>query len=134
MREGGKVRRFCLREDNCGDVVVAELVISEVRRAKETVGKPSSSSDGNGGQQPLAGNVTDRADGGNVGVLVLVDDDVASGGCLDTDFSQAKVLGVGLTANCPQENVGFDGLARVCVNGQFSVLTLLNLCDLGFAM
>jgi len=48
-----------LREDDGGDVFVAELVILEFGRAIQTVGEPSSGSDGDRGQEPLAGNVSD---------------------------------------------------------------------------
>jgi len=52
-------RDFNLREDDGGDVFVAELVILEFGRAIQAVGEPSSSGDGDGGQEPLAGNVSD---------------------------------------------------------------------------
>ena len=91
-----------LREDDGGDVVVAELVILEFGRAKQAVCEPSSGSDGYRGQEPLAGDVSDRGDTGNVGVLVLVDDDVALGGGLDAKVLQTEVFSVGLTSNRPE--------------------------------
>jgi len=109
-----------LREDDGGDVFVVELVILEFRRTKESVGKPSPGGDGDGGQKPLAGNVPDGRDAWNVGVLILVDDDVTLGSGLDTDIIQTEVLGIGLTTDCPQENVGVDLVAPVGVNGQIS--------------
>lgn len=74
------------REDNSGDVFVDEFVILKFWRTKETVGKPSSSSNGDGGQEPFAGNVSDRCDARNVGGLVLVDVDVTLVSCLYTNF------------------------------------------------
>ena len=74
-----------LREDDGSDVFVAELVVLELRRSKQTVGEPSSSSNGDRGQEPLAGNISDRSYTGNVGVLEFVNDDVAFGGSLDAD-------------------------------------------------
>jgi len=115
-------------EDNGGDVFVAELVILEFRRTKETIGKPSSSSDGDRGQEPLAGHVSDGRDTRNVGVLVLVDDNVALGGGLDAESFQTEVFSIGLAANCPQENIGLDLVALVGVDGQVSWFTL-DLCD-----
>lgn len=64
---------------------------------------------------------------------MVVDDDVALGGGLDTDLFQSEVLGVGLTADCPQENVGLDGTVLVGVNGQIAVFAL-NFSDLGLTM
>jgi len=118
-----------VREDDRGDVFVVEFVVLEFRRTEETVGKPSASSDGDGGQEPFAGDVSNRSDTGNVGVLVVVNDDIALGGGLDTKGLQTEGFGVGLTANCPQENVGFDLVALVSVDGQIACLTL-NLGDL----
>jgi len=119
-------------EDDGSDIVVAELVILEFGRAKQTVGKPSSSSDGDGGQEPLAGNVSDRRYTGNAGVLVLVDDDVALLGGLDANIFQTEVLGIGLATDCPQEEVGLDLVALVGVDGQIPRFTL-NLGDLGLS-
>ena len=124
---GHRVGEINSREDDGSNVFVAELVIPEFRGAKETVGEPSSSSNGDGGQEPLAGNVSNGADTRNVGVLVLVDDNVAFGSGLDTKSFQTEVLGVGLATNCPQENIGLDLVARVGVDGQIAWLTF----DLG---
>ena len=98
---GNQDGRIDLRKDNGSDVFVAELVIAEFRRTKETVGKSSSSSDGDRGQEPLAGDVSDGTNPGNVGVLVLIDDNVTLRGGLDTKALQTEVLGIGLTADCP---------------------------------
>jgi len=116
-----------LREDNGGDVFVVELVVLEFRRTKETIGKPSAGSDGDGGQEPLASNVSDGGDTWDVGVLVLVDSNVTPGSGLDADGLQTEVLGIGMTTNRPQEDVGIDLVAPVGVDGQIAWLTL----DLG---
>ena len=102
----------------------------ELGRAKETVGKPSSGGDGDGSQEPFPGNVTDGRDSGNVRVLVLVDDDVPFGGGLDADGFQPEPFCVGVTADGPQENVGLNAFAGVCVNGQISWFAL-DFGDLG---
>ena len=122
-----------LREDNGGNVIVAELVIREFGGTKETVGKPSSSGDGDRGQEPLASNVSDGTDTRNIGVLVLVDDDVALGGSLDAKSVQTELLGIGLATDCPQKNIGLDLVALVGVDGQIPWLTL-NFCDLCLPM
>jgi len=122
-----------VREDDGGDVVVAELVVLEFRRTKEAVGEPSPCGDGDRGQEPPASDVPDGRDTGDVGVLVLVDDNVAPGGGLDTEILQTEFLGVSLATNCPQENVCLDLFARVCVDDQISGFTL-DLCDLGLSM
>ena len=115
------------RENDGGNVLVAEFVVLELGRTKEAVGKPSSGSDGDGGQEPLAGDVSDGSDTGNIRGLVLVDDNVALGGSLDTKSLQTEALGVGLTTDCPQDNVGLDLFPLIGVDGQISWLTL----DLG---
>jgi hypothetical protein len=127
------LRENCSREDDGGDVIIAELVMVELRRTEETVGEPSSGGDGDGGQEPLAGNVADGRDAGNVRVLVLVNDDVAFGGRLDTEGFQTEVFGVSVTADCPQENVCVDGLTGCGVNGEVSGLAL-DSYDLGLTV
>ena len=59
--------------------------------------------------------------------MVIVDDDVTLGSGFDTDIIQTEFLGIGLTTDCPQENVGVDLVALVGVDGQISRFTL----DLG---
>ena len=116
-----------LREDNGGDIFVVEFVILEFGRAKEPIGKSPPGSDRDRSQEPFASNVPDGSYAWNVGVLVLVNDDVTLGSGLDIESVQTEVLGIGMTANCPQENVGLDRFARVGVDGQVSWFTL----DLG---
>ena len=116
-----------LREDDGSNIFVVELVILEFRRTKETIGKPPARSDGDGSQKPLAGNVADGSDTGNIGVLIAVNGDVTLGSGFDTNVLQTEVLGIGMTTDCPQENVGLDLVALVGVNGQITRLTF----DLG---
>lgn len=59
--------------------------------------------------------------------MVIVDDDVTLGSGFDTNIIQTEFLSIGLTTNCPQENVGVDLVALVGVDGQISRFTL----DLG---
>jgi len=119
-----------VREDDGGDIFVTELVILEFRRTKETVGEPPSSGDGDRGQEPLAGDIANGRDAENVRVLVIVDDDVAFVGGRDPEVFQTEFTGVGLTADCPQEDVGVYFFAGVGVNGQISVFAL-DFRDLG---
>lgn len=118
-----------VREDNGSDIFIVELVILEFRRSIETVGKPPPSSDGDRSQEPLSSNIPDGSYTWNVGVLVLVDDDVTLGSGLNTESVQTEVLGICLTADRPQENVGLDRVALIGVDGQVSWFTF-DLCDL----
>lgn len=65
--------------------------------------------------------------------MVLVDDDIALGGGLDADTVQTEALGVGLTTDCPQDEVGLDLVALVGVDGQISGFAL-DLCDVGLSV
>jgi hypothetical protein len=65
--------------------------------------------------------------------LVLVDDDVAPGGGLDAKIIQTEALGICLTADCPQEDVGLDLVALVGIDSQIARLTL-DLGDLGLSV
>jgi len=65
--------------------------------------------------------------------LVLVDDDVALGGGLDANILQTEGLGVGLTTDCPQDDVGVDLVTLVGVDGQITGFAL-DLCDVGLSV
>ena len=121
------------REDNRGDVFVVELIALVFGRTEETVGEPSSSGDGDGGQKPLASHISDRSDAGNTGILVFVDNDVAPGGGFNTKVVQTKAFCVRLTTDCPQENIGLDLFALVGVDGQIS-WRALDLCNMSLSV
>ena len=89
--------------------VVAELIVLEFGGAKQAVCKPSSSGDGYRGEEPLAGDVSDRGDTGNVGVLLF--DDVALRGSLDAKSSEDSLTAdeMGLGSEGVEDTSEFNG-------------------------
>lgn len=80
------------REDDGRDVGVVELLVLVLLSAEETVREPAAGSDGDGGEEGLASDVSDGEDVGHVGRLELVVGDVALLVRLDTDLLEADVL------------------------------------------
>lgn len=121
-----------MREDDGRDVLVREVVVLVLGTAKETVTQATASSDGDGGEEGLALDVTNGVDAVDVGVLVLVDNDVALLVNVDTDLVEANAGNVRVTANSPDKDVDLEGLVRrVDVDEERARGRLLDLLDVG---
>lgn len=90
-------------EDHCWDVVVVQLQVRLI--IKQSVGQSSSSSDGYGSQESLAGNIAESVEPGYVGVLVLVHHDVSGLVQVEADVLTAETVSVGNPSHCPEEDV-----------------------------
>lgn len=120
-----------VREDDGRDVVVVELVVLELLPTEQPVGQPSSSGDGDGRQEGLADDVSDGKDvvGRRLLVRVHLDEPVVVR--LDTRGGQVEVLGLGVSADRPDEAVDLERLARVERERQRARGLLDNLGDVG---
>jgi len=67
---------FRVREHDGGDVLVVEMRVVEGGPAEETVGEFAAGGDGDGGEFDFAAHVAEGVDVVDVGVLVVVGDDV----------------------------------------------------------
>ena len=93
-----------MREDHCGDVVVVQLQIFLV--IKESVCQSPSSRDGYWSEERLASHVPQGVEAGDVGVLVVVNQDVPGLVQVEADVLTAESVSVGSSAHGPEEDVG----------------------------
>lgn len=61
--------------------------------------------------------VTDNTDVGNLGAVLLVDDETAAVVLLDTDFLEVEALGVGLAADGDKDDIGVKSLLLTALGG-----------------
>lgn len=98
-----------VREDDRGDVGVVE--VSVLLATEKTVSKTTSSGDSNGGQfHTSVADVTQSVNAVNIGVLVLVDLDVALVIKLNTGILQIELLDFRCTTDGPQNAVDVHGV------------------------
>ena len=107
------------------------MVVLVLLSAVQPVAQPSRSSDRYGRQQSLAAHITQRVDARDLGLLVLVHNDIPLLGQLDADLLQSQSLRVRVTADRPEQAIHLDLLALVRVHGERLALLAFDLLDLG---
>ena len=117
------------REDDGGDILVAELVVFVLGAAKDAIRKPPPGCDCHRSEEGLARDITDGEDVRNTGRLIFVDDDSAMLTELDANFLQAHVLRVRFTPDRPQQVI--DGVGLTLVGMDRDGLSDLRTFDLG---
>jgi len=110
-----------VREDHCRDVVVVDFEVSSA--IEKSLGEAATSSDGDGSQGNLVGNIADSVHAWNSRVLELIDNDSAA---VDrhTGSVESERLNVGRTAESNKALVALDGLSRLQVHVESAILVL----------
>ncbi|KAI6757627.1 hypothetical protein HG531_003452 [Fusarium graminearum] len=124
-----------VREYNGGDVAVVELKGGKLGTAEQTMRETASSSNGNGCQFNLSGNVAKSVDAVDVGVLVFIDNNVSRLGKLNSSLLQTDPLGLRGSADSPDQVVDIADNALVALvvlvcDGKLTVGVLLDLAGL----
>ncbi|KAB8606239.1 hypothetical protein FH972_025869 [Carpinus fangiana] len=118
-----------VREHDGRDVVIDEVRV--LRAAEDAVRELATRGDGDGGELvALVADVTEREDAGHVGLLVVVDGDVAALVLLDAGLVEAQVLNLGRAADGPQQGVDVEGAGAAVVLVVDALLAVAEVLDL----